>query len=844
MKQFLNFLFFTCSTLLAQSQNPKTNFSCDYKPTSVSSNSNQRLEAAIQNAENGGVFTPKGELRILVITVGFGEPYDSKPLGGWPVGTNTLPDQYKDSKTFYSSATQFNNAETADDRLNLSRFYYSMSMGKFKFLADVYPTRINIDFSNAKNWADLNKKALEKMKQVDPNFDWSKYDKRTNYPSYYSDNSDSEPDSIPDYMVFVYRYGASISPPAGTENWIGAKGGYAAVDGIGGINYNGYSFDGAGFTFGAGEISPFNLFLHEVAHSLYNCPHYTDANGIVGDYYYSQQAWGMMGDGSNPFSSANGYERWYLGWTELKANNVNSDLKSSNDLTNGGIYQLRDFITTGDALRIKIPNGVGVNQYLWLENHKGESVFDKRVWQTNGCWVNNEWESFPNSPRGLVAFYESINDDKADVKSFGALGGPNGIKVLNSTGNRDYTVTQPSTSPCNLWQNVIHDYISGNENSFAGNSKSQGVRLDYNNDNKILVRNFVNNRNENPGSPNNGISNETFSNYKSDGIMDYGSMGVGINFEVSRKIGVGSNPPISNRPTFDDGTNKLSPFYINNISFEVLEKLANGDIKVKVKFDENEIAQNRIWAGNIVLPDVSANANADLVLKESVSLTFTKNGTSDRTTKHPFTNDFTNPSLFELATNSNFVMKPNALLVIEKGTTFVLNSNSTLEISDGATVKIQSSSSLNIKSGANIIIKGSGKLIIDNEGYICIENNATVNLVDLESIIKLNLGYKVGLNPLLYSSSASCTTSPITYSKTGLGNIREYIADNYIQNQSFTSNQYLSGINIFAGTSVTNLKPQGLVLIQTGSNVIFDSSNGVLLDRGFEVQLGATFLAK
>ncbi len=43
-------------------------------------------------------------------------------------------------------------------------------------------------------------------------------------------------------------------------------------------------------------------------------------------------------------------------------------------LTTGdtGVFVLRDFVTTGDALRIRLPYqpGTSTQQWLWLENHQ------------------------------------------------------------------------------------------------------------------------------------------------------------------------------------------------------------------------------------------------------------------------------------------------------------------------------------------------------------------------------------------------------------------------------------------------------------------------------------------
>lgn len=55
---------------------------------------------------------------------------------------------------------------------------------------------------------------------------------------------------------------------------------------------------------------------------------------------------------------------------------------------------------------------------------------------------------------------------------------------------------------------------------------------------------------------------------------------------------------------------------------------------------------------------------------------------------------------------------------------------------------------------------------------------------------------------------------------------------------------YLNCQTISAGTHVTDNKAQGPVVIQSGANVTFNATGNILLDKGFEVQLGATFEAK
>ena len=66
----------------------------------------------------------------------------------------------------------------------------------------------------------------------------------------------------------------------------------------------------------------------------------------------------------------------------------------------------------------------------------------------------------------------------------------------------------------------------------------------------------------------------------------------------------------------------------------------------------------------------------------------------------------------------------------------------------------------------------------------------------------------------------------------------------YFQNESINSNNYIYGVNFYAGNNVTTSKPNGAVIIKNGSNVVFDADNEVDLEGGFSVELGASFEAK
>lgn len=68
-----------------------------------------------------------------------------------------------------------------------------------------------------------------------------------------------------------------------------------------------------------------------------------------------------------------------------------------------------------------------------------------------------------------------------------------------------------------------------------------------------------------------------------------------------------------------------------------------------------------------------------------------------------------------------------------------------------------------------------------------------------------------------------------------------YPQDVYIQNQTLDRDYYIQGKNIYVGRNVITSKPQGNVSITNNAHVIFDASENVILDNGFECSLGSTF---
>lgn len=383
------------------------------------------IEEPIQERENsniayGGSFTPKGDLRMLIVFVKYGGIYDTMYLEGWNNGD--FPDWAMSSNeaAFYHDYSDFPNSIFSDtNRKSVSNFYYQMSGGQFRLIADYYPDVITLSPIPNEARGDFHKRVLA---QIPSSFDWKPYDNRINNPDYSNDYSYYSPDNIVDYVIFCHRYYRRW--PSSPHNW-------TWYDGEAHTGFSQHAIPNAnnmdaheGFSYMSGWMEPMGIFPHEVGHTLYSAPHYSGNNSVCGDYFYEPIAgWGMMRLDHN-YTCAAGWERYLLNWVpDIKANGVNANIENASDLSaNNGLFLLRDFITTGDVIRIRVPAGDENYQYVWLENHQCKSTFDG----------NMHGDSFCTTPideykRGLIAYVESYSHAK-DIGYENLFNNGNGIR--------------------------------------------------------------------------------------------------------------------------------------------------------------------------------------------------------------------------------------------------------------------------------------------------------------------------------------------------------------------------------------------------------------------------------
>jgi len=170
-------------------------------------------------------------------------------------------------------------------------------------------------------------------------------------------------------------------------------------------------FDANSYTnFGAFDRLPIQIMRHEFAHMVFghNNFHYAGGgNGESGRYWISHSGgWGALGLSGSSLQTWSGWDRLQMDWKvpgqsniiaardETNTVEVNGDLDVAQP-SQAGIYVLRDFVASGDAIRIKLPFTDPVLEYpefLWVENHQGFNAngnpFDRFQFEDADCVVD------------------------------------------------------------------------------------------------------------------------------------------------------------------------------------------------------------------------------------------------------------------------------------------------------------------------------------------------------------------------------------------------------------------------------------------------------------------------
>jgi hypothetical protein len=639
------------------------------------------------SSEYGRVHTPKGPLKVLLVFAQFEVDNVSPTSETWPA--DQLPNY---SEILYTSLSAFNPTNTD---LSISNYYYQMSKfsgNPFKLYGEIFPELVKIPIPTTNfSFSHFTNQVFDYIEANYPDYHWNTFDQRDNRPNFTASNVSSSPDDEFDYVVISFRWNGGYDPWGNSNDttlkttyeaaWGGSPTGWASIASQTLSTSSGTYRVTNGFTSALGLMSPTGFrefFFHEFGHSMYGAPHYNGANSVVGEHFFTNSGWGMMGSGARHKYCTLGWEQWWLGW-----NDINYDL---NNASQNATYTLYDFITNGDMIRLKIPN---TDQYLWIEFHSGQSVFENRASLT----VNKQGNPFPENADGVLAYIECISDDKENPGIF--TSGANGIKYLHGDGNYEYNHSSKSSIVPEWWP-AVYDYYTGDANPFAMQNGVAAIRSDYDSNNKI-------NYNSGTNSPNSGDGNEMHSIVRKNGTMSYDAYGKNMNLKVGSYYSIGSNPAIIEHQNYNEITQELSPIHLHGLRIKVLTQTSS-NAQIQVEYDYNKVEQDTRWTGNIELPENQTITidGADVVIDRSM--------TPSR--EYPDAD-------FGFYPYSLFTLKNGSVLNINNGGRLQLNEKSTLTLENGSDISVNSSS-ITLSSDSKIEIQ-SGTYSIQNNGTIVLD---------------------------------------------------------------------------------------------------------------------------
>ncbi|TVR80859.1 MAG: hypothetical protein EA409_07315 [Saprospirales bacterium] len=754
-------------------------------------------------APYGSHFTPKGELRSLIVFVAF-KGYTEFGFEPWKAfdpenpnpneDNNGLPtiidDGYSSDYNFhfdgdgflFRNVSDFNNSAYMQDHnyAGISKMLYQISdsCDPFLFTAETFtnsmgiPVLVIIDPDDYKGlqWRGINKLVVEKMKEINPGFDLSPFDQRENSPRYNFDNSQTQPDGVVDNVIFYYRYSAdtSLSSPWRSLNldviqnmykWSGSRGGYWGGSGVGNESIGSIDFPFSSFTICSGGGDKRGLFLHELGHAWFNAPHTAGANSVSGPRFCVPTC-GISSTGNSiPMTQPmlNAWERWYVGFIEPE---------EVDDSQSEVIVTLRDYINSGDAARVKIPfsDRDGQVQHLWISNHTGDNAFDVHRWEGRNPGPGSH--ILPNNGYGLFMMVEDIAPGRNFVNLFGP--GANGFKFLNASGNYDFEWDRDEPYIVNYWGNRLYLMERGKENPVSGNHPWMRLREDI--EQTGTIKFDANHNNPNASYPDNEghpilreiVNGNDEITYRGFGVYDPGLEAHLRNpfFQEGDLLQLGENPFVLNYPKYSN--NSYTSYYLNGLSIEIISiddthAPGHNDYRkatVKISFKQTALDKNTRLTGNIVLPDITGDSEADLIIGAGKTLTLDLSGTNERQTLHPESGGFVNPTAFRVDEDAELRMKNAATLDVKEYSSLILSENSSLYLEgNGGVVDVHETAKLVIEGGSIWLGEGSeirirGDLIIEDNTDFSFDGPGQVIFYPSHNLVLgQNSGFKINRDP-------------------------------------------------------------------------------------------------
>jgi hypothetical protein len=466
--------------------------------------------------------------------------------------------------------------------------------------------------------------------------------------------------------------------------------------------------------FGAGAQLPQKILRHEFNHLLLGSNNFHCCGGsssAFSSYFLTTQfGWGLMGAANSSFAICNAWDRDRLNWkgpnkefnisciSPTDRKELMSDIHPKN-LNQEGQYLLRDFTSTGDAIRIKIPfiEPDQFEQFLWIENHQTRSR------------TGNEFDEFPYyedmgmtaAAPGIYMFMQVDKTLKTGVKAFG--GNADYLRFMPADGMYDITFT--SDSVLLKWQSKpspIITKLSNMQNPLSGIQDMETIPYNFNENDKEL------NADDGIGKWAQRDANGTvWHNPK------FGHARHAFTLKGNAEVSMGTNPSSASMLTYVTGsriTNHINSsnnnvVLLNGISIEIIEERADGSILLQVEFDHTLIENDVRWCADSIVLNPIPNAEFALELKEKKQLLIDHGRSPTRNVNPVLRNGewvFVDPTSLHINAGAKVKLRAKSSLVIDNGSAVYFHAGSELVLAKKAGIKLKKDSKLIFEKGAKM----------------------------------------------------------------------------------------------------------------------------------------------
>ncbi len=663
----------------------------------------------VPNSVNGWFLSPHGTIRVLVL---FAEiEYDVNPTKDpQPVATDHWPKgqlpTWKDDV--------FDPQLLPMPRATVTRYYHDISMGHFEVLGDYVDKLFTLresEYSTVSNAHGISTLAVREANKMGAlrthsglgiaDFDlW----KRGGKPGMPKEAGADSPHSYDHVMVIMRNSGLTH--------------GQGSTDAGSPGKLFGFESDSQS-RFGGMYALPFEILKHEFNHLLLGGNNFHSGGGNAAQftsYFMSLQGGhSMMGAAGSALLTCSAWDRDRMGWRAGDARFRVNARGADGAVVNGdidplagdtGIFVLRDFVTTNDALRIKLPyleEGT-YSQWLWLENHQGAA--------RNGSPTDRfHWEGMaleciePMRP-GLCAIIQVDRETHVGKDIYG--GNADYLRPLPANGLYDFDMLGDTVSPCPFGGHRTQLYRLDERriNPFVGNHELELPLYDRDGNGKLQRgEHFV---------PYVRLENGRFRSI----AQLFGRPEHMFRLGGNSKLGMGTNPPTSNTLTLVSSNNadtyKGGPpnnrvIHLNGISLEIVAENSDGSTSLYVRTGDTYIDSDLRWCGDSIVLHAISNGYAG----KSLFLAAGRRLMIDRS---------------ETATRLDRPEKVGGIVYFSPPTHFTVASNASVLISRGAKLELQDGSVFHLMPGSTMTFEPKAKLLVDGLSRVIAHGDARIDL--------------------------------------------------------------------------------------------------------------------